>query len=513
MLQFVTGASWISALNTSDHTGFYNAGFDLLNRPDHGRALLIDARGSYTRTQIRGRAFRFANWLRAQSVPQEARILLALHDGIGFYTAFLGAILAGVVPVPVNTLLPAHDLGYLIRDSRARWVIASDPQFLQSAIDLVPTPPNLLPEAMLEDVIAQSDPLENVAETHVGEPCFWLYSSGSTGRPKGTVHRHGSLILTAELYARAVLGITDLDIVFSAAKLFFGYGLGNSLTFPLALGSTVIVTPDRPTPAHVCDLLVRYKPTIFFGVPTLFAGILAAPELPHPRDTAIRFNVSAGEALPAEIGRRWAAHFGADILDGLGSTEMLHIFLSNAPGDIAYGGSGRPVPGYDLRLSDEQGKDVRPGDIGDLWVRGPTSALGYWRQREKTLATFQGPWVRTGDKFQQTPDGRYRACGRSDDMLKVGGIFVSPAEVENALIAHHAVLEAAVIGAEDEAGLIKPKAFIVLKPNAQASVQDLQAYVKSSLAPYKYPRWIVFVDTLPKTATGKIQRFKLRDSA
>jgi benzoate-CoA ligase len=367
--------------------------------------------------------------------------------------------------------------------------------------------------ARLQELTAKAGGSLDPAPTTSDDACFWLYSSGSTGQPKGTIHVHASLIQTAELYGRAVLGIREDDLVFSAAKLFFAYGLGNALTFPLAVGATTLLMAERPSPGSVYARLKSHRPTIFYGVPTLYAAMLAAPDLPRREELALRVCVSAGEALPAEIGRRWTERFGVQILDGIGSTEMLHIFLSNRPGENRYGTSGRPAPGYQVRVVDEHGDDCRPGEVGDLLVAGPSAAAGYWNNRDKTRATFMGAWTRTGDKYTRDDEGYYTYGGRSDDMLKVGGIFVSPFEVEAALATHPDVLEAAVIGVPDESALIKPKAFVVTKPGVSgtAALADaLKQHVKDRLAPYKYPRWVEFVPELPKTATGKIQRFKLR---
>jgi benzoate-CoA ligase len=344
--------------------------------------------------------------------------------------------------------------------------------------------------------------------------CFWLYSSGSTGTPKGTLHVHSSLIQTAELYALPVLGIRENDVVFSAAKLFFAYGLGNALTFPLAVGATAVLMAERPTPQAVFRRLKEHRPTIFYGVPTLFGALLASPDLPGRKDVALRICTSAGEALPADLGRRWTEHFGTEILDGIGSTEMLHIFLSNRPGDVRYGTTGKPVPGYRVRLVDESGREVGADEIGELQISGPTSAAGYWNNREKSRETFVGQWTRAGDKYTVDADGYYTYGGRSDDMLKVSGMYVSPFEVEAALLTHPDVLEAAVIGAEDERRLVKPRAYVVTKPGVSGSAElaeALKQHVKDRLAPFKYPRWIEFIPELPKTATGKIQRFKLRN--
>ncbi len=313
-----------------------------------------------------------------------------------------------------------------------------------------------------------------------------------------------------------MLGIVESDIVYSAAKLFFAYGLGNALTFPMAVGATAVLTAQRPSPALVAQILRLRRATIFCGVPTLYNAMLAAGELPRAGEIALRRCVSAGEPLPAEIGRRWAERLGVDILDGIGSTEMLHIFLSNRPDDVRYGTTGRPFPGYELQLLGEDGRQVKRGEIGDLWVKGPTAAAGYWNNREGSRETFRGAWTRTGDKYFEDEDGYWVYCGRSDDMFKVSGMFVSPAEVEAVLIGHPDVLEAAVVGACDSDGLTKPKAFVVAKPGVvagEALAVALGEHARSHLPAFKSPRWVSFIDELPKTATGKIQRFKLRAAA
>jgi benzoate-CoA ligase len=410
----------------------------------------------------------------------------------------------------------------MLTDSRARVVVVSAPILpaITAALAMLPGPmPELLvsgtntDERSLAARLADMSGDAETAPTHADEACFWLYSSGSTGRPKGTIHLHSSLAETAERYAVPVLGINESDVVFSTSKLFFAYGLGNGLTFPLAVGATSVLTAERPNPASVGWVLRRYQPTIFCGVPTLYIAMLAHPDLPRPDELALRRCVSAGEPLPREIGRRWSQRIGVDILDGIGSTEMLHIFLSNRPDDLRYGTTGKPVPGYAVKVVDEAGQPVRRGEVGDLLVSGPTSAAGYWNNRERSQSTFIGTWTRTGDKYREDEDGYYVYCGRSDDMMRVSGMWVSPAEVEAALIAHDSVLEAAVVGAPDADGLIKPKAFVVAKPGVAADLEfaaALEAHVRTLLAPFKCPGWIDFLDELPKTATGKIQRFKLR---
>jgi benzoate-CoA ligase len=363
-------------------------------------------------------------------------------------------------------------------------------------------------------LIDQAAPAAGFAATTPDDVAFWLYSSGSTGKPKGAMHLHASLMWTAALYAQPVLGITADDVVYSAAKLFFAYGLGNALTFPFSVGATAVLAAERPTPASVMRVLRDHQPTIFCGVPTLFAAMLADPALSRDATSRqLRVSTSAGEALPRHIGERWRERMGSDILDGIGSTEMLHIFLSNRPGDIHYGTTGRAVPGYELELRGDDDRPIASGNEGSLWVRGPSSCIAYWNDRARSLGAFHGPWTRTGDRYSRGDDGTWTYSGRADDMLKVGGIWVSPFEVESALAAHPAVLEAAVVGAEDADGLTKPKAFVVLRDPAgggDALADELKAFVKTHLAPFKYPRWVEMVRELPKTATGKIQRFKLR---
>jgi benzoate-CoA ligase len=506
---------------------FYNAAADLIERNlaagRGAKTAFIDDAGRCSFAELAERAGRFANLLRRLGVQREQRILLCLHDGIDFPTAFLGAIEAGIVPVAVNTQLGAGDFAFMLADSRARAVVVSAAVLgaMTAAVAMLPPPrPELVvsgdtPGApSLAARLAELPTASETAPTHPDEPCFWLYSSGSTGRPKGTVHLHRSLVATADYYAIPVIGIGASDVVFSAAKLFFAFGLGNALTFPLAVGATSILAAERPSPASVGRILREQRPTIFCAVPTLYAALLAGSELPGCDELALRRCVSAGEALPAEIGRRWSQRTGVDILDGIGSTEMLHIFLSNRPGEVRYGTTGRPLSGYDVMIVDEAGRPVPRGEIGDLLVDGPSSAAGYWNNRERSRATFRGSWTWTGDKYYEDADGYFVYCGRSDDMLKVHGMWVSPAEVEAALVAHPAVLEAAVVGAADADGLVKPKAFVVAKPGVPVDGDlegALAAHVRRSLAPFKCPRAFVFLDELPKTATGKIQRFKLRD--
>ena len=504
---------------------YYNAAVDLIGRnlsPERaGRIAVIDESGSHTYAELAERVDRCANVLRELGIQPEQRVLLCLYDSIDFPACFLGAIKAGIVPVPINTMWSASDYAYVLSDSRAQAAVVSEerlPAMLEAAqisgwtgrIVIAGKSGGKHPE-LLRLMALASDSCE-ACQTRPDDACFWLYSSGSTGRPKGAVHVQTSLALTAELYGQAVLGINAGDVIYSAAKLFFAYGLGNALTFPIAVGATAILFPGRPKPPEVSRILREQRPTIFFGVPTLFSSLLASPDLPGRHEHALRLCASAGEALPEPVGTAWTERMGVEIVDGIGSTEMLHCFVGNRPGAVRYGTSGVPVPGYRVRVVDDEGFDVPQGGIGELQVAGPTTAACYWNNREKTRATFIGEWMRTGDKYRQDADGYLIYCGRSDDMLKVGGIWVSPMEVESALIAHDAVLEAAVIASTDESGLVKPKAFIVLKDGALAGDsmrQQLQDFVKERLAPYKYPRYIEFMTELPKTATGKLQRYLL----
>ena len=504
----------------------FNAAHDLIERNlsagRAGKLAYIDDAGKYTYGQLAERVNRAANALAGIGLGMEERILLAHLDTIDWPSVFLGAIKAGIVPIAVNTLLTTKDYEFMLQDSRARVLVVSEallPSFapligkLPFLKQVIVSGKNAQGHASLQELMSKAGTQFEAAPTTRDDACFWLYSSGSTGAPKGTVHIHSSLIHTAELYARPVLGIREQDVVFSAAKLFFAYGLGNALTFPLAVGASTVLMAERPTPQSVFKRLKEHRPTIFYGVPTLFAALLASPELPKKEEVGMRVCTSAGEALPADIGERWTRHFGVEILDGIGSTEMLHIFLSNRPGDVRYGTTGKPVPGYRIRLAGEDGMEVGPEEIGELQINGPTAAACYWNNREKTLATFVGSWTKAGDKYSVDREGYHTYAGRSDDMLKVGGIYVSPFEVEAALATHASVLEAAVVGHADEEQLIKPKAYVVTKPGVQSTpalAEELKAHVKSRLAPYKYPRWIEFVPELPKTATGKIQRFKLR---
>jgi benzoate-CoA ligase len=504
----------------------YNFAADILQRNfDAGRAnkpVFIDARGTWTYGQLADRVARFGAALRARGVRREERILICLLDGIDWPTAFLGALKAGVVAVPVNTLLTPDDYRFMLADTRARMLVVSDALFAKFA-PLIKDAPDLEHVVVsgeethgcesFEEMIRSAKPEHYTAPTTRDDIAFWLYTSGSTGRPKGAVHVHASLRLSDELYGAPTLGIRESDLCYSVVKLFFAYGLGNALTFPMSAGATTVLLPDRPTPDGVAALLRRHPVTVFYAVPTFYAAFLASAAAPARNEVKLRRCVSAGEALPPDVGRRWSERYGVDILDGLGSTEMLHIFLSNRPGDVHYGTTGTAVPGYHVELRGDDGRAVPDGEIGDLYINGPSAALMYWGNRAKSNETFRGAWTKTGDKYVRNADGTYTYSGRGDDMLKVSGQYVSPFEVEATLAQHPAVLEAAVIGVPDAEGLTRTKAFVVLKPGQQAAAleDELKAFVKSKLAPHKYPRQIEFLAELPKTATGKIQRFRLRE--
>ena len=455
------------------------------------KTALIDDWGQLTYGELSEQIQRFAGGLQALGLKREERVLLLMQDSCDWVVAFLGSLYAGVVPVAVNTLLTAEDYAFMLANSRAQAALVSGPLLatLQGAMGMSKTeiqrvvvsrPIEPLKDGQVDmaDFVSKGA-LVSSAKTMADEPAFWLYSSGSTGKPKGTVHSQGNLYWTAELYGKGILNLRESDIVFSAAKLFFAYGLGNALTFPLSVGATVVLMSERPTPQATFKRMVEKKPTVFYGAPTGYGGMLASPDLPAKSQVALRLCSSAGEALPRDIGERWTQHFGCEIIDGIGSTEMLHVFLSNRP--------------------------------GDLYIKGPSSALMYWNNREKSRDTFQGAWTKSGDKYVRDAEGYYTYAGRNDDMLKVSGIYVSPFEVEATLVQHPSILEAAVIGKEDSDGLTKTKAFIVLKPGQALTEAEVKSFVKERLAPYKYPRFIEFVAELPKTATGKIQRFRLRD--
>ncbi|MES1203334.1 MAG: benzoate-CoA ligase family protein [Pseudomonadota bacterium] len=514
-----------TARTVEDMPALYTAAGDILGgNLEAGRAdkvAVIDRAGETTYGALAAQVDRMANALRAAGLQRGQRLLLCLLDSVAFPIAFLGAIKAGIVPVPLNTMLPSEDYRWLLSDSEANAVFVSaalTPQWeairagwpdVQFFSDGAPGWADFRARA------AQAPAHAEAAQTRRDDVAFWLYSSGSTGKPKGVVHRQSSMRLTANLYALGVAGYREADVVLSVAKLFFAYGLGNALTFPFAAGATAVLLEGRATPEPINALLRRHGVTILGGVPTFFANWLAHDDGPKQEDMpSLRLATSAGEALPAHLGQAVHDRFGIDVLDGLGSTEMLHIFISQQPGQVRYGCTGKIVPGYEARIIADDGTPAPVGAHGELQVKGPTSASLYWRNPEKTAATFVGEWTRTGDQYVCDEEGWYSCVGRRDDMMKVGGIYVSPLEVEEALACHASVLEAAVVPAPDEDGLIKPKAYVVLKQGFAPGDDleaELKAHVKARLAPYKYPRWFAFVSALPRTPTGKLQRFKLRD--
>jgi 4-hydroxybenzoate-CoA ligase len=523
------------------------------------KVAFVDPERSLTYGELQARSVRFANALRALGVEREQRVALLLNDTVDYPVAFWGALRAGCVAVPLNIYLTLPQYAYILADCRARALVveASLLETIAPVLEKLPRKPAVIvvdsppghsgalrssesgirtqaprphldsgsgahapsrnDEGMhdFENLIANADSKPITADTLSDEVAFWVYTSGSTGDPKGVKHVHSNPMATAKLFGQGILGITENDVVHSASKLFFAYGLGNALTFPLSVGATAVLWPHRPSPEGVFDIMRTHRPTIFYGVPSLYTALLAHKDIGKGAGSdRLRLCVSAGEAMPAHIGERWRELTGCDVLDGLGSTEMLNTFLSNRPGDIRYGSTGKPVPGYDARIVDEHGRDLGAGEIGELLVRGPSAGEGYWNQREKSRRTFAGEWTHTGDKYRRDAEGYFYYCGRTDDMFKVSGMWVSPFDVEAALVSHEAVLEAAVIGKEDADGLIKPKAFIVLKNGYTADdglFETLKGHVKDRAGPWKFPRWIELRDQLPRTATGKIQRFKLRE--
>ena len=491
-----------------------------------GRTAILCGDESVSYAQVAERSNRVGNGLRSLGVRREERVLLLLLDTPAFAYSFFGAQKIGAVPIPTNTLLKSQDYRYMLNDSRATVAIVSEPLLPQLAAiprDELPYLQHLVidgrptADAIGFDQLLAAAPALEPEPTSKDDAAFWLYSSGTTGFPKGAVHLHHDIVHTVVCYAQGVLGMTADDRTFSVAKLFFAYGLGNALTFPFAVGATTILWPGPPTPPNVYTQIERHKPTLFYSVPTNYGQLLA-----HKREgpdfdlSGVRQAVSAGEALPKALYERFKDRFGVEILDGIGSTEILHIFISNRSGRVRPGSAGELVPSYETRIVDEAGDDVSDGTVGNLLIRGDSICAYYWNKHERTKDTIQGHWIRTGDKFSRDPDGYYWYAGRADDMLKVGGIWVSPVEIENTLVEHPAVQEAGVIGRRDADDLEKPMAYVVLAAGQQGSAElarELQDFVRSKIAEYKRPRWIEFVEALPKTATGKTQRFKLRQAA
>jgi benzoate-CoA ligase family protein len=512
----------------------FNASEYLLDRRlaagDGDRLALTGPAGDYTYARLWDRVCRTAAGLRSVGVEPEHRVLMVMADSPAFVVTYLAAMRIGAVPVPVSTMLRPDGIAELLRDSRARFLavtrefaataeaaidaapelrgIISDIHLFTSSEATTPVPVHLL------EVLAMAAPDESVYDTTADSPAFWLYTSGTTGTPKGAMHRHGSIPVVCETYGQRVLGITPSDRCLSAAKAFFAYGLGNSLLFPLSAGAASVLLPSPSRPDLVAETAVKHGATLFFAGPTFFANMLRAA-LPADALGDVRLAASAGEALPAALYERWTRHFGVDILDGIGMTEMLHIFLSNAPGAVRPGTTGVAVPGYDLKLVDEETglEIVSAGVPGTLFVRGASAAIGYWARYDASRLVFQGEWLRTGDTYVRHPDGYYECLGRTGDMIKASGIWVSPMEVEARLLAHPAVAQAVVVAAPDADDLEKPVAYVVLAPGSAVTEAELIEHCRAALPSVKRPRAVVFTDAFPTTATGKVRRVELRAMA
>ena len=506
---------------------WYNASLIVDRNLDAGREEKVaiycgDEQVSYG--ELARRINRFGHALKKElGVMQEDRVLLVLDDTPSFPTAFFAAMRIGAVPVPVNTLVDADEYRFFVENSRARVVIA-DGKFhekVRDALDGAEEPVKLVltndredGAYILEDLLESGEDELTPADTHKDDAAFWLYSSGSTGNPKGVVHLHHDIDYTCETYARHVLEIDESDRTFSTTKLFHDYGFCNGISFPYWVGASSILLPGKPAPEPVLETIKRFEPTLFFSAPTLYNAILDYPQAGDYDLSSVRFGVSAAEALPAHVWRRWKEMYGVTILDGIGSTEMLHIFISNTPDELKPGSSGKPVPGYEAKILDEEEYPVEePGEAGYLSIKGDSAAAYYWRNHEKTKETIKGEWVFAGDTYRVDEDGFYWYEGRSDDMIKVSGLLVSPVEIENTLGEHDAVSEAAAVGIEVE-GLTRIKAYVVLREGHDGSedlVEELQEWSKENLKRYQYPHMVEFLEELPKTTTGKIQRFKLRE--
>ena len=494
-----------------------------LSGGDGQRVAVTGAAGELTYAQLYDQVCRTAAGLRALGLQPEQRVLMLMADSPQFAVVYLAAMRMGAIPVPVSTMLRADGVAELLNDSRARF-LASTHDFAGTAVEAAAAAPGLVgilaeqaPAAApvpvhLLGALAAGPPEETVYPTVADSPAFWLYTSGTTGTPKAAMHRHGAIQVVCETYGTQVLGIRPDDRCLSAAKAFFAYGLGNSLLFPFSVGAASVLEPSPSRPGVIAGAAQKYGATLFFAGPTFFANMLRA-ELPPDTMAGVRLAASAGEALPAALYARWTSHFGADILDGIGMTEMLHIFLSNRPGAVRPGTTGVAVPGYDLRLLDESGTEVEPGTPGTLFVRGTSAATGYWSRYDPSRQVFQGEWLRTGDTYVRDADGYYACLGRTGDMLKASGIWVSPAEVEARLLEHEAVAQAIVVAAPDANGMEKPVAYVIAEPRASVTEDELIEFCRQALPSFKRPRRVVFVSDYPMTATGKIRRVELRRMA
>jgi benzoate-CoA ligase family protein len=485
-----------------------------------GRIAIYYQDETITYQEVYEKVNRTGNALKELGVEIEHRVLLALPDSPEFAYSFFGAIKIGAVPIPTNPWMAAKDYEYLIKDSRARAIVVHEsvlpeiakiwdnPRYLKHVLVVGTAKEKAL---SYHELIAQASDQLEPEPTHRDDVGFWGYTSGSTGTPKGAVHLQHDMITISDLFVKPILGMNETDRCFSASKLFFSYGLGNSLYFPFRFGASTVLWPEKPDPEKILQVIDRYRPTFFFSVPTLYARFLRIEEKYDL--SSLRICLSSGEPLPPAIFHQWKDRFGLELLDVVGSTEATHDFLANRPGRAKAGSSGEVTPAFDAKIVDDEGREVPLGEIGNLMVKGDANSPYYWNKHEQTKRVMQGEWLKTGDTYYSDADGYYWYCGRSDDMMKVGGLWVSPIEIENTLMEHPAVLESGVIGDTDADGLLKPKAYVLLKPEIKPSDglrSELQTHVKTKLAPYKYPRWIEFVDDLPKTVTGKIQRFRLR---
>jgi benzoate-CoA ligase family protein len=492
---------------------------------DGDRLAITGSWGQLTYAQLLDRVQRASAVLCELGLQPEQRLVMFMSDGPGFAAVYLGAMRMGAIPVPVSTMLRPDGLGELLRDARAR-LLAITPEFAAIASEAAALAPELrgilaadgaqvsarLPVHDLDARLAQAVPDEAVYSSTADSPAFWLYTSGTTGKSKAAMHRHGSVRVVCDSYGAQVLGIRPDDRCLSASKAFFAYGLGNSLLFPLSAGAAAILEAAPASPAIIADRARQYGATLFFGGPTFFANMLRM-ELPPEAMAGVRLAASAGEALPSALYQRWTSYFGVDILDGIGMTEMLHIFLSNREGKVRPGSTGTPVPGYELKILDDTGAPVPAGTPGTLYVRGGSAATGYWSRYDASRQVFQGEWLRTGDTYVQDASGHYSCLGRTGDMLKVSDMWVSPAEVEEQLLAHHCVAQAIVVAGLDSDGLEKPVAYVMLQPGALATEDELIQLCRAGLPTFKRPRRVVFIDNYPTTATGKIRRVELRQMA